>query len=342
LLREGRFADGLEQLSEVLARAEASFGAHDYRVADVLLSRGAAWQALGEGERALEDHTRARKNYEREWGPAHPESARALINIAAVQIDSFGQLEEGERSLERARSIIVAARSRVTPALGVVAVARAKLALQRGDFARATVAARRALDISTALYGLNHPSRAVALNALGVTLFFEGELAGSRDAYEQALALQIELLGPAHPDVGLTMSNLGETYLALGVYNSARVHLENAVSVIERALGPMHENLAYPLKGLGQLHLAQDDPVGATASLRRALAIMEGMDGEALEVADMRWSLARALVASSGSVAEARRLAIDAASYYDSTGASGAASAQAIAAWTAELPGRGR
>jgi Flp pilus assembly protein TadD len=73
----------------------------------------------------------------------------------------------------------------------------------------------RALEISEAALGPDHPDMAVRLSGLGLLLQDLGDLEGARVQLERALAVGEAALGPNHPTVTTIRGNLGSLLQAL-------------------------------------------------------------------------------------------------------------------------------
>lgn len=66
----------------------------------------------------------------------------------------------------------------------------------------------RALAISEATLGTEHPDVAIRRNNLGIVLRELGDLEGARVGYKRALVIGEAALGPDHPEVATYRSNL--------------------------------------------------------------------------------------------------------------------------------------
>ena len=77
-----------------------------------------------------------------------------------------------------------------------------------GDLAGARTQLERAVQISEAALGPDHPTIGARRNNLGVVLQDLGDLAGARTQYERALQIGEAALGPDHPTVRTIRGNL--------------------------------------------------------------------------------------------------------------------------------------
>jgi tetratricopeptide (TPR) repeat protein len=77
-----------------------------------------------------------------------------------------------------------------------------------GDLPGAREQLERALTITEAALGPDHPDVATRRNNLGGVLHALGDLPGAREQYERALAISEAALGPDHPTLRLLRDNL--------------------------------------------------------------------------------------------------------------------------------------
>jgi serine/threonine-protein kinase len=133
---------------------------------------------------------------------------------------------------------------------------------------------------------------------------------------DRAIADLTQELGAEHPLVGTFVSNRGEILARLGRHAEARAAFERALAVEQPAYGPDSPNLAYPLAGIGDSFLAVREPKLAVAPLERALRIREAGETNRALVAEVAFSLARALWEAGGSRTRAKNLAVHARALY--------------------------
>jgi tetratricopeptide (TPR) repeat protein len=149
----------------------------------------------------------------------------------------------------------------------------------RAEFTAAKAVHERALAISEATYGPDHPIVATCCNNLAMVLQDLGDLSAAKAHLERALAIHEATLGPDHHEVGTNLNNLALVLQDLGDLEGAKAHLERVLAMDEATSGPDHHevgtdlnNLALVLKDLGDLE-------GAKAHVERALAIHEAAFG---------------------------------------------------------------
>ncbi len=132
----------------------------------------------------------------------------------------------------------------------------------RLDDARLLV--ERALRITEAVHGPDHPDAASRLDNLALILRGLGKSREARPVAERALRITEAHHGPDHPDVGSRLNNLATILRGLGRSREARPLAERAVRIAEAVHGPDHpdvairlNNLATILRGLGLAREAQ-------------------------------------------------------------------------------------
>jgi tetratricopeptide (TPR) repeat protein len=94
----------------------------------------------------------------------------------------------------------------------------------RGEYGAAQAAYERAVKISEAALGPDHPDVGASLSNLGTVLRLLGQLHEAKAAHERAVKISEAALGPDHPTVGIRLNNLGVVLQALGQLPEARTY----------------------------------------------------------------------------------------------------------------------
>ena len=147
------------------------------------------------------------------------------------------------------------------------------------DYAAARSYFERALEITEAVLGPQHPQTATSLNNLGGLLDSMGELAAARPYYERALEITEAVLGPQHPQTATSLNNLGGLLHAQGELTAARPYVERALAIREAVLGPQHPDTAGSLNNLGGLLDSMGELAAARPYYERALEITKAVLG---------------------------------------------------------------
>jgi len=304
---EGRYAEAEADFDEAL-RIRTARG-DDVRTAETIRMLAYVHAASARPAEALRLYERALEITSATLGSSHPNVATLLLDIGGQHVE-MGAPDKGAPYLERARSVLAGTYGETHPEIGVVHLYLVKLALARGDVRTARTEAERALSLIESGPEPDERRRLEALNALGAVLFMAGEYEGSLEAYRKAISLSESVLGPEHVHVGMALSNLGETLVALERFNEAADTFRRALSIIEPAVSELHEFRAFVLKGMGQALLGLRQYPNAVEALEEALRVRRANPANSVEMADVEWSLARALRASHTDEARARELAL--------------------------------
>ena len=87
---------------------------------------------------------------------------------------------------------------------------------QKGQYDRAVVVAKKALDMAEKAVGPNHPSVATSLNNLAGLYGTQGRYAEAEPLYRRSLAIREKALGPDYPDVAATLENIAKLHRTIG------------------------------------------------------------------------------------------------------------------------------
>ena len=117
----------------------------------------------------------------------------------------------------------------------------------------------------------------------------------AREYDEKALAIREKTMPSDHPALAQNFSNLGTDLYRLGRVDEALALHQRALAIYEKKLDPSHDDIALTLTALGDDLLAQGKAEEALRLLERALQLREGAEIAAADLAQTRWSLARAL-----------------------------------------------
>lgn len=114
-------------------------------------------------------------------------------------------------------------------------------------------------------------------------------------------------LGAEHPDVAQVILGLGKLHRARRDFAAARREDLRALTISEKLLGPRHPQVAHCLVELAGLDIADARAADALPLLTRALAIYSEYEGDQTGELDAHLELTRALIATGGDRARARR-----------------------------------
>ena len=186
----------------------------------------------------------------------------------------------------------------------------------QGDYDKALVYHRRGIAIKEKSLGPEHPSLSASLNNLGQIFSQLGKLDLALDYHTRARKLREKTLGADHPEVAVSLNNLSEIYFRRKDYQKAFEHCDKALEIIEKSLGREHPLAAIILANLGTAYVVQNMPAKAIKPLERAIGICEKLTCDPEPHGASRFFLAQALVATTGVVTRALKLAKQASDIY--------------------------
>jgi tetratricopeptide (TPR) repeat protein len=193
---------------------------------------------------------------------------------------------------------------------------------------------RQALTILSTAKGPDHPETAYVHYNLSAVLRRTGDTKGAYEEIQQAIRIRKAALGPEHPEVADALDQLALALIEDGLYAEALVESQRSLAIRERALGPDHADVSYSLENLGAALIGVRQPAKAIPTLERAIAIRARGGGGAEDLAEARFSLARALWDAGQDRSRARALATQAHEGYVHAGQAG--EADKVSRWIAE------
>jgi tetratricopeptide (TPR) repeat protein len=184
------------------------------------------------------------------------------------------------------------------------------LALLQGKHEQAIELCSQALTLWEQALGPEHPENANALNNLGLVFHALRKPAESAEHHRRALAIRERALGPEHPRVARSLNNLGGALYLQGKYAEATGHYVRSLGIAESALGAEHPLVADPLTGLALSYIDDGRASRALPLAERALAVLEKHAATPETLAEARFVLARALMATGQDPGAQRALAL--------------------------------
>jgi tetratricopeptide (TPR) repeat protein len=151
--------------------------------------------------------------------------------------------------------------------------------LRRGQAGQARPIAERALALTLATVGPDHPETGERHDALGRVLRDLDDLNGARDHLEEALRILKGSMGAEHPKVAMLRGTYAQVLRRAGDLDAARSEAEDALSTLEAALGSDHPEVGGMHAEIAQLLWLQRRSVEAEERWGQALLIIEGAYG---------------------------------------------------------------
>ena len=120
-----------------------------------------------------------------------------------------------------------------------------------GDYERAEIYLRRAINLEENRLGRDHPNVAVNYSNLARCIQDQGNYDAAIPLFEKSLETFTKYLGDEHPRVAMTMTNLGLSYRYLEEYEKAKEYLYDAIRIKAKIYDQDHPSI-----GISQSHLA--------------------------------------------------------------------------------------
>lgn len=331
---QGRYEEAEARQREAIRLSEEALGSEHPAVARNLHNLANTLAAESKSAEAIAAYERAISIQSLQLGPKHPTVASARYDLALLLVD-LRRFGEAQKMLEEVSMIWAEAYGADHREVGSTHLALSNLEMESGHLERAEEHALRARAIYDREYTADNPLRAEPYGLLGAIQFLKRDYAASLESNREMLAIYERTLETNDVRIGIALSNIGETLVGSGNYREALETFDRAEKVLKAAVGMDHELLAYPYKGKGQAMLGLNMIQPSIRELERALAIRATTPGEQSEIADVKWSLARALTAARRDRARARALAAEASAAYASLGAAHAWRREMIEGWLA-------
>ncbi len=194
---------------------------------------------------------------------------------------------------------------------------------------------QQAVELKQRLLGPNHPDVGVSLSNLASVLTSLGRYPEAAAAIDKARAVYQLTLSPDHFLYLWLYANIGDLALAQGQVANALEAYKHALANAAKNNLLTHPGARLALLGFGRAQLLSGSPVEAIATLERALP-PEGTPIDAVLVADIRFSLARALRAAKRDPERVAQLAAQARTAYLANRGRAAHSLDELDAWQAQ------
>ncbi|MBI4907792.1 MAG: tetratricopeptide repeat protein [Acidobacteria bacterium] len=208
-----RFSEADQLFREALKDLIEVEGVKTENTANVQENLGRLLESLNRLDEAESLYSRAFRTRESLLGPAHPDVARGLLNLAGIRI-KFGDSAKAETMARRALLAFETARARWLAANAHVVIANA-LRLQR-RLSEAEGHYHRALAILEPEYGPNHHKTAAVLFNLGGLRVSQKRYADAESLIHRALEIREAAYGPGDPTVIATMRDYARILSKLG------------------------------------------------------------------------------------------------------------------------------
>ncbi|MCA9694609.1 MAG: tetratricopeptide repeat protein, partial [Myxococcales bacterium] len=289
----------LEEAARVLRHAEAildRIDAHALLRAQVQRSLGLVLSGRGEHEQAIAE-LRASIDALRASGARETLTASALLSLG-VALDRGGAPEEALAVYQEALAIYERRLGDQHPTVASLLNNIAVVHKSRGELDLALAAFQRSLEIRRHALRGDHPAIGQSLENLANVYESMGETEKAIASSEAALAHYRRVLGDDDWRIAGALYNLGVIHHTSGDHERALECYREALARTERIHGRDDPEVAYPLTGLGSVLVELGRMEEAVEPLERALELRTRPGAVPIDLGEIRFALARALLST--------------------------------------------
>ena len=240
LLRDlDKLAQSKEQMETVLEYDRRVHGESSAEVADDLRQLGSIHLLAGDHEEALATLTRALTLSRAIHGDMHMDVAECLHHLGGVYLESSdgggikSRYDQAMESLEEAVRIERGSPEGSKARLSDYLSSLGRALRWGGQFERAELVYREAIDISQTVFAPGHPTRAVVLNNLATLYWSQGRHEEAVPLYEETLDIFLETMGADHSYTATTKFNLASVLMELERWEEAERHFLSVLATFE-------------------------------------------------------------------------------------------------------------
>ena len=139
---------------------------------------------------------------------------------------------------------------------------------------------KKALAISTNVFGEDHPNVATSYNNLASVYYRLAEYNKAKELHEKALMIRKNNFGEDHADVAKSYSTLAPVYYSMGEYNQAKELHKKALMIRKKIFGEDHVDVAKSYSTLAPVHYSIGEYNQAKELHEKALMIYKKIFGE--------------------------------------------------------------
>ena len=283
--------------------------------AELYLTLGSIFELLGQFSRADTLINGALAIQRATLGPAHRETAPALIELAMLR-SREAKYPEALSTARQARAMIAASYPRSHPLAARAVAIVGRVFTDQGDYDSALVALdtaaammaegdsvsteltevlnllanahfyaghyaaadsinRRLLTISRRLYGDRHPSVADDLINIGAVQFEQGHFAQAESYYREALGILRGWYGNQNAETGSALTMLARAVVNQERYDEASRLVKEALAIYQKVYGSAHPRVASALNEVGRIAQKQGRLDEAEKAFRQMIEIYQ-------------------------------------------------------------------
>jgi tetratricopeptide (TPR) repeat protein len=236
-----------------VSQVDNRFADHPEAKADVMESLAAAFQGLGEIERAT-DMVRATLDLRTETKGEEHESTIAAMSDLASLLFAQNRLDEAEPVCRRLMEVSTRAFGEEDPRTLTAVTNLGLLHYRRGQRPDAEPLFRRAWKGRVNALGDGNLQTATTAYHLGVTLFELGKVQESEPFFREALPVFEKSLDSDHVLIGRTRRHLGNVLLATANFQEAEPLMLSAYQILSKQLGARHPDCESTRRSLAAMY----------------------------------------------------------------------------------------
>jgi tetratricopeptide (TPR) repeat protein len=282
--------DALAQLTRALAATEEKEGATSPYLLPVIEEIAQLHQRHGELSEAAALRRRALDIAVTRFGRDSSSAAQAMVALALIGIERRRYLD-AEPLLIVAETVLSERVAADHPAMAAIFAGLARIALARGETAKAYASAERAVAIARRN---PHGRSTEPWRVLGAALASEERFSKARHVLGEALAQDREHHGLDSLDTARSLAQLGNIELRAHRFAEALPLIQEAVAIDQARLGPAHPFIADDLFDLGLVYDGLKRAGDARKAFTAAIGVLErGAGRDTPRVAYVELELAR-------------------------------------------------
>jgi len=274
----GKFQKADQLLSAALAKAKATLGPDNPKVAELLVEIGGLRGDQSQPQAAVQLVTEGVDLASHKLPTGDPELLQDKVALGRVLVQA-GEYEKGIAILQpiaqrqpRGEQEAYAVRD----SLATLEVA--EFYAQHYDIAESD--GRKAIAMDRQLLGASHPQTGFDLMNLASIQLSELRYSEAEKNYRDGIAILKDWYGADHPDVATSMGILARVLVAEGKDAEAEPVLEQVLKIQELNYGKVHERIAFTLDALGKIAVKRGDLTAAEADFSRAFEIDRSLLGD--------------------------------------------------------------
>ena len=222
--------------------------------AAIRLTLGRTYRALGQLDESIEHLERSLELNRQTLGEDDPETLRARYEVG-VAYNAAGRHAEAEEiladALERQRRLLGTGHEDTLATTLDLAIVQS-FGLREHE--QATPLFEHVLAEYRRIYGDDHEETLEAMNALGISYYYQGRYADVEPLWREALEVRERRLGKTHPDTTRSLNNLGLLYFRQERYADAERMYQRAIDSMVKLHGDDHPDTLSARNNLAVLY----------------------------------------------------------------------------------------